>query len=180
MSDQIVDADKNTAPLPVTATSSAGLGARSKKYMIFTIYEERFAVPLSQVKEVIGLSRITPVPNVPKYFKGLINLRGKIISTIDLREKLKIPSKGESKKPCIIISEIKEIMIGTIVDDVAEVLGIDEAQITRQLDIVNPETREYCVGAARFQDKPLTLILDLEKALNIEDLAVLRPHAKAA
>lgn len=149
--------------------------ARSKKYLVFTLGEEHFAIPLSQVKEVIGLPKITQIPDMPKYFRGLINLRGRIISAVDLRDVLNIPLQGKSsKKPCIVISEMHGIVLGAIVDDVAEVSGIEEAQIEHQLDIVSKVSREYITGVAKFENKPLTVLLDIGKVLNIEEFASMR------
>lgn len=156
-------------------SGNSSKSTRSKKFLIFTLGEERFAIPLSQVKEVIGLPKITPVPDVPSYFRGLINLRGRIISALDLRDILSIPvNGGVSKKPCIIISELHGVVLGTIVDDVAEVLGIEESHIEHQLDIVSKVSREYITGVAKFENKPLTLLLDIGKVLNIEEFAALR------
>ena len=150
---------------------------RSKKYMVFTLGEDRFAIPLFQVKEVIGLIKITPIPDVPKYFKGLINLRGRIISTLDLRAKLGIPLKeAQAKKSCIIISELTEVLIGTIVDNVSEVVSIEESQIERQLDISSKISREYITGIAKIDGKPLTILLDIGKVLDVSELAALRTH----
>lgn len=149
--------------------------ARGNKYMVFTLGEDRFAIPLYQVKEVIGLIKISPVPDVPKYFKGLINLRGRIISTMDLRTKLGIPVKeAAAKKACIIISEVGGLVMGSIVDDVTEVLGIDDKQIEKNLDISSKVSREYITGAAKVESKPLTLLLDIGKVLNVDELAQLR------
>lgn len=149
--------------------------SRSKKFLIFNLANERFAIPLFQVKEVVGLPKITPVPDMPSYFKGLINLRGRIISALELREILNISARDQdSKKPCIIISEIQGIVLGTIVDDVAEVIGIDEENIEHQLDIASKVSRDYITGVAKFENKPLTLLLDIGKVLNIEEFANLR------
>ena len=150
---------------------------RSKKFMVFTLGEDRFAIPLYQVKEVIGLIKITPIPDVPKYFKGLINLRGRIISTLDLRSKLGIPVKDVAvKKSCIIISELNEVLIGTIVDNVSEVVSIEDSHIERQLDISSKVSREYITGIAKIEGKPLTILLDIGKVLDVAELASLRKH----
>ncbi len=157
---------------------ASGVIKRGKKFMVFTLGDDRFAIPLFQVKEVIGPAKITPLPDVPKYFKGLINLRGRIISTLDLRTKLGIPFKEATlKKACIIISELSEIVIGTIVDDVAEVVSIEDTQIERQLDISSKISREYITGVAKFESKPLTILLDIAKVLNVEELASVKKIA---
>lgn len=148
---------------------------KREKYLIFSLLDEYFGVPLSSVKEVIGLSEITCVPNVPLYFKGLINLRGKIISVIDLRTKLKLTSTDyDEKKNCIIIVEIEDFVIGTIVDDVSAVSGFLNDQIEKNLDIQSDVSREFVTGVAKTGDKKLTLLLDIGKVLSVDELKFIK------
>ncbi|MBF0205337.1 MAG: purine-binding chemotaxis protein CheW [Oligoflexia bacterium] len=148
---------------------------RRTKYLIFTLAEDRYAVPLNQVKEVIGMAEITAVPHVPSFFKGLINLRGKIISVIDLREKLSLKTKSqEACRNCIIISEIGDLVLGAIVDDVCAVFGYQENQIERQVNIQSKISSEYIMGVAKSTDQPLTLLLDLSRLLNVGEIKLLK------
>ena len=148
---------------------------RRNKYLIFTLSEDRYAVPLNQVKEVIGMVEITSVPHVPSFFKGLINLRGKIISVIDMREKLAISKQtGNNTKNCIIISEMGDLVLGAIVDDVYAVFGYEEEHIERQINIQSKVSSEYIMGVAKATGQPLTLLLDLAKLLDVQDLKLLR------
>jgi purine-binding chemotaxis protein CheW len=134
--------------------SSDNSGGARSKYLVFDLMDERYGVPLSSVKEVIGLTDITVVPNVPTFFKGLINLRGKIISIIDLRSKLKLQQADyEDKKTTIIIAEIDDFTIGTIVDDVREVANFENSQIEHGLDIQSNAGREYITGVAKTEEK---------------------------
>ncbi|MBL7672044.1 MAG: chemotaxis protein CheW [Bdellovibrionaceae bacterium] len=175
MSNQVSDSNPSSVEV-----SDFKHRSRNRKYMIFTVGQERFATPLSEVKEVIALTTITPLPNVPRYFRGLINLRGKIISIMDLREKLGISSTQECTRPSIIIVEIGGVTVGMIVNDVLEVAGVEESQIERKLDIANATTRGQILGAVRFENKPLTLILDTSKAVDIAELASLRQELNQA
>jgi purine-binding chemotaxis protein CheW len=144
--------------------------AKKKKYMTLTLGPERFAIPLSVVKEVIGLTRITPVPEMPSYFRGLINLRGKVISTVDLRDKLGLHIPEQATKPCIVICDIGEITLGTIVDEVNEVCSWDAEQIEADLNLESSVAKGYLEGVAKFQDKPMTLILNLEQVLRSQEI----------
>jgi purine-binding chemotaxis protein CheW len=172
-----------TSPIPSTGTVNPAR-VRAKKYLIFRLDEEQYAIPLSQVKEVIALCRITPVPQMPAFFKGLINLRGRVISTFDFREKLGLGRvRPASKRPCIIVTEISDFTLGAIVDDVCEVMGIDEARVERNLDIQSKVSREYVIGAARFESRPLILLLDIAKVLSVDELNLLKnqnPNSKDA
>lgn len=154
-------------------------GGKRNKHLIFSLGFERFGIPLSQVKEVIGTVPITPIPNVPAFFKGIINLRGRIISVIDLKNKLAISRKdSDSKRPCILICEFGEVVIGSIVDDVMEVFGFEESEIERSIDIQSTVSREYVTGVAKSHDKGLTLLLEISKVLNVTELEALRSQNK--
>ncbi len=156
-------------------------GGKRNKHLIFSLGPESFGIPLSQVKEVIGMVEITPIPNVPPFFKGIINLRGHIISVIDLKTKLSIPRKeADSKKPCIVICKFNDIVIGSIVDDVTEVCGFEESAIERTIDIQSNVSRDYVTGVAKIQGKGLTLLLEIGKVLNVNELEILRSQTKKA
>lgn len=149
------------------------------KYLIFDLLDESYGIPLSSVKEVIGLTEITKVPHVPEFFKGLINLRGKIISVIDLRSKLKLQkTEYQDKKTTIIIAEIGDCTIGTVVDDVKEVFNFEVSQIETGLDIQSKIGREFLTGVAKRDGKKLTLLLDIGKVLSVEEMALLRTQAQ--
>lgn len=153
---------------------------RPKKFMVFKLGDDRFAIPLSDVKEVIGLTVFTPIPDMPKFFKGLINLRGKIISTIDLKLKLSIPVKiTDGKKACIIITEMNNALLGAVVDNVSEVVSIPNSNIERQLDISCQVSRDYISGVAKFENQPLTVLLNLSKVLNLDELSALHQYASS-
>lgn len=143
--------------------------------LIFSLDDEQYGIPLSLVKEVIGVVKITPIPHVPTFFKGLINLRGRIISVIDLRVKLGFCEKAfEPKKTAIIISNINDLTIGTIVDDVNEVIGFSEKQLELTEDIRNEVARNYISAVAKGTDNRLILLLDIEKVLKPDELTMIR------
>lgn len=153
----------------------------AQKNLIFALAEEKYGIPLSTVKEVIGLTSITPLPHMPPFFKGLINLRGQIISVIDLRLKLGLPSgELEPKKTSIIIMDVNELTIGTIVDDVEEVVGFEVEQVETDLDIASSVRREYVLGIAKAEDNKLVLLLDIRKVLSAEELELITRETKAS
>lgn len=148
---------------------------QKRKHLIFALGSESFAIPLSQVKEVIGLTNITPIPHAPSYFKGLINLRGRIISIIDIKEKIKASGQTtEAHKPCIIISEVEDLLIGAIVDDVVEVIGIEESQIETKMDLTEDASQDYITGVIKVESKPLTLRIDIGKVFGVQEIKMLR------
>ena len=140
--------------------------SKPKKYMVFHLGGSRYAAALSHVKEVLALPTLTHVPGMPEYFRGLINLRGKIISTIDLKMRLGLSEKTTEEKKrrsTVIVVQFGEEPMGLIVDDVTEVLAFAESQIDRKIEKLEQSFQQGVVGAARMENKDLTLILDLSR-----------------
>ncbi len=154
-------------------------GARKNKHLIFSLGELKFGIPLSQVKEIIGMMNITAIPDAPSFFRGIINLRGRVISVVDLKSKLSLAKKStDSKRPCVVICEFGNMVLGSVVDDVLEVEGYDEAEIERSIDIQDCMSREYITGVAKSHGKDMTLLLDLGKVLKVEELAYVTQQAQ--
>lgn len=151
-----------------------------KKYLIFKLNETEYGVPLSEVKEVIGLPSCTVVPGSPNYFLGLINLRGKVISAIDMKMKLGISAQNKNvKRPAVVITEVGGITLGCVVDSISEVMNLTKDQIETQLEVKISGGREFVKGIARFSDRPMILILDIEQAVDVSDLIKIRSQLAA-
>jgi len=152
--------------------------ARREKYLIFSLVDEKYGIPLLLVKEIIGSVDIRPVPQVPDFFKGFINLRGEVISVIDLRKKLKLKvTEGENKKTSIIIFEIQNVRMGAIVDNVDEVLGFEQGQIDTSLELKATVQKDFIVGVAKTSTQRLILLLDIRKILTGEELKMVQQKA---
>lgn len=142
-----------------------------KKYLVFRLNDHQYAVPLSDVKEVIGLPNVIPVPQSPNFLIGLINLRGKVISAIDLKKKLDMPKHAEQiKRPAVILVDGESTTIGCVVDSIQEVLSIKEEEIERSVEQNVPVSNTYIEGIARFEEKPMILLLDLKRVIDLAEL----------
>jgi chemotaxis signal transduction protein/HAMP domain-containing protein len=100
-----------------------------QKFLTFPLENEIYALSVDVVTEIIGIQEITEVPELPEYVRGIINLRGQIVPVIDLRLKFEKVSKAYDDKTCIIVIEERDISLGLIVDAVAEVVDIPDAQV---------------------------------------------------
>lgn len=146
-----------------------------RKYLIFKLDDSQYGVLLSEVKEIIGLPSCTVVPGSPSYFLGLINLRGKVISAVDMKLKLGINSHNKNvKRPAVIIAEIGGITLGCVVDSVSDVMNLSRDQIDTNLEVKVSGDKEALKGIAKFSDQSMILILDLQKAIDISDLIATR------
>ncbi len=101
---------------------------REEKYLIFRLADQEYGVPILKIREIIGITPITPVPNTPHSLKGVINLRGRVMQVTDLRSRLGVEAADYTDRTCIIVADVEretmEDRIGFIVDSVSEVLSI--------------------------------------------------------
>jgi purine-binding chemotaxis protein CheW len=104
--------------------------ALKNKYLIFSVGEENYGISIRYVIEIIGIGEITKVPELPGYVKGILNLRGKIITVMDARLRFKKEERGYDDRTCIIVINIESITFGLIVDSVKEVASINESDIS--------------------------------------------------
>jgi len=137
------------------------------RYLNFSLGTEEYAIPLLSVKEVIAVPEITPIPHTPTHFLGIMNLRGQVISVIDLRQKLNIKPKS-THETAIIICDINSICLGVVVDAINAVASPTEAELSDKPEIHSTRNTDYITGVYR-RDKQLVLLLNIAKTLNVED-----------
>lgn len=153
------------------------VGADAARFLTFSLNSEQYAVPLLKVKEVIALTETTPVPYSPPHFKGIMNLRGQVISVIDLRMKLKMPKVEAGAETAIIILDLSPLALGIIVDSVESVLAVNKEEIQPPPEVGGRETA-YITGVAR-KEKRLILVLDIERTLSVDDLKTMKSQNAA-
>lgn len=139
------------------------------KYLTFLLGNQVFGFEIKFVTEIIGIQPITPVPEVPDYVKGIINLRGKIIPVIDVRLKFKKEPLEYNDRTCIIVIDIQNVSIGLIVDNVAEVLTITDENIVPPPDYKTGFNNKYIKGIGKV-GSDVKLIIDCEKILNDDEI----------
>jgi purine-binding chemotaxis protein CheW len=150
-----------------------------QRYLNFLLGSEQFAIPLLAVKEVIAIPSITPLPETPSYFLGLMNLRGQVIPIVDLRIKLQIKkSESSLSENAVIILDLESVCIGLVVDSVSSVLSIEKSQISDCPEIETKLNARYLDGIARLDEK-LVLLINVFHVLNIEDKKLIDHHIKS-
>jgi purine-binding chemotaxis protein CheW len=140
------------------------------KFLTFKLDAELFALEISYVTEIYNMLSIVPLPGTPEYFKGIINLRGKIIPVIDMRLKLRKISESYNDRTCIIILIVDGIQSGLIVDTVSEVCNIREEDIEPPPGLKCLGSNHYIQGVAKIGDD-LAMILDCRKILGEEKIS---------
>ena len=153
-----------------------GAHLSEERFLEFSLGEENYAIPLLRVKEVIAVPKTTPIPNTPAHFNGIMNLRGQVISVMDLRKKLNIKPQEQSEETAVIILDLSPVFLGCVVDSVNKVLSIAKSQISEPPEIEGHLKIKYIDGVYRAESKMIVL-LDIAKALDIADLEILKKSA---
>ncbi|MFG1500713.1 chemotaxis protein CheW [Halobacteriovorax sp. XZX-3] len=139
----------------------------TKRYLEFKLGDEHYAIPLLQVRELISVPETTNVPFSPSYYVGIMNLRGQVISIIDLRTRLGV-KPAESNEEAVIIVEFGQLCLGIVVDNICKVLSVDEEQI-QEVASVETKKRDRLNKVYRHNESLIQLV-DLESILNIDEI----------
>ncbi len=153
-----------------------GEDTQKGKFLTFAIGEECYGIEISYVTEIIGIQPITAVPEVPRYVKGIINLRGKIIPVIDIRLKFRKEAVPYDDRTCIVVVDIEELSVGLIVDNVAEVIDIPDENIVLPPDSKTGFHNRYIKGIGKVEDD-VKLLLDCNKILSDEESDIIEAIA---
>lgn len=147
--------------------------SRAGKYLVFHLGREEFGIQVLKVREIMGIQDITAVPQTPPYVKGVINLRGKVIPVVDLRLKFGLPELEYSQRTCIIVVQVQgetaQLMMGIVVDGVAEVLTLAEADIEDTPAFGKEVSTSYLLGMAKIKGK-VKILLDIDEVLTTREL----------
>jgi purine-binding chemotaxis protein CheW len=151
--------------------------AQDGKYLTFEIGEVEYGLAIGFVTEIIGLQKITNLPDMPNYVRGVINMRGKVIPLIDVRLRIGIEERAYDERTCIIVTDIKDTAVGLIVDRVKEVMDIPEKQIDPPPKVKKGAESRFIDGLAKVGDK-VNIILDMDKFLFDKELKQLNQKDK--
>jgi len=135
----------------------------------FRIGRETFGVPINLVHEIVRVPEITAVPDAPDYVEGVINLRGKIVSIVDLRKRFGEREIVPHKKNRILVAELEGKMVGLIVDAASEVLKIPPSEIDSPPNVFAENEVHYVTGVGKLNGR-LIILVDLTKILERGEL----------
>ncbi len=139
------------------------------KFLTFQVGTEEFGISIRHVTEIIGLQKITDVPDMPGFIKGVINLRGKVIPVMDVRSRFKLESREYDDRTCIVVVNIKDKSVGLVVDRVSEVADIPESQIEPPAQIGSGTASRYIQGMGKI-DEDVKILLDVDRLLYEDEL----------
>ena len=140
-----------------------------RQFVTFFIGDELYGVSVLKVQEIIGMNLITHVPNTLPYLKGVINLRGSVVPVIDMRLKFEMPEREYDSFTVIIIVEVKDRLVGMIIDAVSDVLSIPVTVIQEVPHFSSKIETDFIESIGQKGDE-LIIILDVERVISIEEL----------
>ncbi|MBA4136004.1 MAG: chemotaxis protein CheW [Opitutus sp.] len=148
-----------------TDTSIDGLAGR---YLTVVLADEAYGIAVLKVREIIRLQKITPVPQMPAFVKGVINLRGRVIPVIDLRVKFGLKADF-SERTCIVVVQVRKpneltLQMGLVVDAVEEVVSLPADDIEPTPQFGTKVDTGYLLGMAKVKGQVKTL-LDIDRVV---------------
>ncbi|MDY0190469.1 MAG: chemotaxis protein CheW [Desulfuromonas sp.] len=139
------------------------------KYLTFHMGDEDYGIQIRFVTEIIGIQRITEVPDMPPFIKGVINLRGKVIPVMDVRARFNLPAREYDERTCIIVVQLNTTSVGLVVDKVNEVADIQPENIEPPPRSTAGGSSEYIEGMGKMGDR-VKILLNISKLLYDSDL----------
>ncbi len=149
------------------SNSSAGVTGDTEEFVTFTIAEQLFGIPVLKVQDVLSTYQITPIPLAPPEVMGSLNLRGRVVTAIDVRLRMGLPPRPDDAKHMSIVAENDHELYSLLVDSVGEVLALAKADYERNLPTLDAKFRAYCAGIYRLDDQ-LLVVLDVHRLLDYE------------
>ena len=138
----------------------------SKQFCTFFINGLFFGIEVLKVQEVIRYQEMTSVPLAPSTIRGLINLRGQIVTAIDLRRRLELPARGEDQLPMNVVVRTDDGAVSLLVDEIGDVVEIQDDVRERPPETLRGVARELVTGVYKLKER-LLLILDTEKTVTL-------------
>jgi purine-binding chemotaxis protein CheW len=179
MTRQLINEKDRYRQLADTDNIKNGAGREAVKeeieqFLTFYISKELFAVSILHIKELIEYDSVTDIPMMPKFIHGVINLRGNVIPVVDLSLRLDRSSAKITKRSSIVFAEVKHedgnVIIGMLVDSVAEVEEVPKSRIEKAPDFGAKIRASFISRIAKIKDK-FVIILELSSVLNISELS---------
>ncbi len=142
------------------------------RYLTFNLEKEVFGIEINFVTEIVGLQKISNIPEMPDYVKGVINLRGRIIPVVDMRLKFKKNLLVYTDRTCIVVIDMQSFTVGLIVDNVDEVVAIPNESIVPPPSYKTGFQNRYIKGIGK-SEECIRLLLDCERLFANEEIQTL-------
>lgn len=143
------------------------------QYLTFVVAGEEYAIPILRVREIIEYSRVTRVPSMPPYIRGVINLRGSVVPVIDLAVKFGLAESGVTRTSCIVVVEVtsggEQLVMGVIADAVRQVVDLTRDDVQEPPAFGVHGRVDFLLGMGVVDEK-FVLLLDIDRVLSTADI----------
>lgn len=154
-------------------TQEEGARIAERQIVAFSLGSETYGVDIGQIREIIPVQKVVPVPRAPEFVEGIINLRGKVIPVLDLRQHFGFEKKERNPNQRILLIEVGGDSIGVRVDSVLSVLRIPEDSIEPPASVLTGDGNDYIQGIAKVEDN-LIVLLDLTRIISDAEKGTLK------
>ncbi len=152
----------------------AGVNGEADQFLTFILAGEEYGIDILRVQEIRGWSKTTPIPNAPRYLKGVINLRGAIVPIVDLRERFGLEFLEYGPTTVVIVVRVqgsnRERDMGIVVDAVSEVYSLGAGERQPPPDLGGVIEDQFIQGLATVEET-MVILLDIDRLLNTGALA---------
>ncbi len=148
------------------------------EFLTFTLGDEQYGLNIMSVKEIRGYEAVTRIANAPEFIKGVINLRGEIVPIVDLRIKFKVGKATYDDFTIVIVLQVKQRMVGIVVDAVSDVLKLQNQEIRPAPEFGVAFDSKYLLGLAALEDR-MVILVDIEELITRNELALFDEQAMA-
>lgn len=153
-----------------TTTQTAVLTGAANQYLTFLLGDEEYGLDILKVQEIKGYSKVTPIPDSPRYVQGVMNLRGTVVPVVCLRGKFSMGEVPNEEESVFIVVTVYDKLTGLLVDAVSDVLSIRVEEIQPAPELSQGEDSNYISGIGCCGERLITL-LDIEEVLGRDILS---------
>jgi purine-binding chemotaxis protein CheW len=139
-------------------------------YLTFRLGSEDYGIEIRYVREIVGMQKVTEVPDMPGFVKGVVNLRGQVIPVIDMRLRFHMIAKDYDERTCIVVVSISGSQVGLVVDTVNEVRNIDPSHVSPPPKAAGADSARYIHGMGKVGDS-VVILLEGTKLLQENEMA---------
>jgi len=134
-------------------------GPETSQYVVFRLGKEEYAFDIAVVREIRDLEQVAKVHRSPSYIEGVMNLRGKLVTVVDLRKRLNIEARERNEQSKIIVIEATDAPVGFLVDEVTEVIKVSKEDIeSAPTYVADGLEAEYVKGIAKMDERLITIV----------------------
>ena len=137
----------------------------SEDFLTIYIAGQLFGIPVLQVQDVLGTQRVTRIPQAPPEVAGALNLRGRIVTAIDVRKRLGLEHDEDKSQKMSVVVEYKNELFSLIIDRVGDVLSLQQTDFENNPPTLDPVWKEISLGIYRLKEE-LLVVLDVSRVLN--------------